>query len=127
MESGAASIVSIYGSLSYGPSTLPLRHCCDVSIIKLAILTPNHLTSNHSTAKIIKGELLKRRNVYTRNMLRKTVFFDLTYPKIMLTIETRCSYKLLQRREDVHLLSAIRRHMFTHLRPLLIRCLMIRR
>jgi hypothetical protein len=27
----AASIVSIYGPLGYGPSTLPLRHCCDVS------------------------------------------------------------------------------------------------
>ncbi len=34
---GISFPVSIYGPLSYGPSTLPLRHCCNVSIDELRI------------------------------------------------------------------------------------------
>jgi hypothetical protein len=34
---GISFQVSIYGPLGYGPSTLPLRHCCNVSGVELAI------------------------------------------------------------------------------------------
>jgi hypothetical protein len=49
---GISFQVSIYGPLSYGPSTLPLRHCCNVSGL-------NSRFSNHSTAKIRKSRIVK--------------------------------------------------------------------